>query len=403
MRKIVLILSIVLLATFAFAISVETDKASYEKGEFISITGECLKDTALTVSITASERNVHEEKIYCNKNSRYFLNYKTSFLDPKAKWDLKVSQSGEEDESPIYMYPKNEGAFYLITFLSPSPGKYKKGGNLTLSVKVLDAGEAVTDANVISWGVEGEKLQLKNNGGGIYSVGLVIPFDTEKTSWDFIVLAQSMKRDVLFGGEQSMGVEIEPALIIIEVLEPEVHEYDLSMPLPLEARVRYSDGKPIENLKEITAEISGVDIPLAEIGEGLFSSEHLMSCDNAGSVSIRFFASDIAGNTGQITKNIVATGQIGCFLRDNWIYFIVIIVIVVTVGMFAYSALSHNLKVRLLKNDREKTMNLVKSLQEDYFTKGVMPAASYKKNLTKYQAKINELDKKIKDLEGAKK
>ncbi|MFH1587053.1 MAG: hypothetical protein ABID38_04310 [Candidatus Diapherotrites archaeon] len=403
MRRIVVLLLIVLLAASAFAISVETDKASYEKGEFISITGECLKDTGLTLLITASGRKLHEEKIYCNKNSRYFLNYKTSFLDPKAKWDLKVLQGGEDDETQLYMYPKNEGAFYLITFLSPSPGKYKKGEDLTLSVKVLDAGEAVTDANVISWGVMGEKLQLENRGGGIYSIDLAIPFDSEKTAWDFIVLAQSAKRGNIFGGEQSLGIEIESAQIIIEVIQPEVHEYDLSTPLPLEARIKYSDGKAVKNLQEIGAEISGVKILLSEIGEGLFSSEHLMSCDDAGSVSIRFFASDTAGNSGQATKNIVATGQIGCFLRDNWIYILVIIVLVVTVSLFAYSRLSHNLKTKLLKNERDKTMNLIKSLQEDYFTKGVMPAISYKKNLAKYQAKINELDKKIKDLEGAKK
>ena len=78
---------------------------------------------------------------------------------------------------------------------------------------------------------------------------------------------------------------------------------------------------------------------------------------------------------------------------------LVVIAAVVTV---LYSKLSSRNQLGKLQAERQKTLDLVKSLQEDYFGKGVMPSSSYKKNLSDYKAKLSEIEQKIADLKSKK-
>ena len=53
-----------------------------------------------------------------------------------------------------------------------------------------------------------------------------------------------------------------------------------------------------------------------------------------------------------------------------------------------------------LKKEREKTLQLIKNLQEDYFGKGVMPTASYKSNLATYKARLIQVEEQLRQMES---
>ena len=76
--------------------------------------------------------------------------------------------------------------------------------------------------------------------------------------------------------------------------------------------------------------------------------------------------------------------------------------IVVAIGSIVLTKLSSSNQLSKLKEERQKTLDMIKSLQEDYFTKGVMPSSSYKKNLSDYTAKVAELEEKIAQLKSKK-
>ncbi|MFH1255973.1 MAG: hypothetical protein V1494_01640 [Candidatus Diapherotrites archaeon] len=399
--------ALVFCALMAFAgaenISIAAN-ASMEKGQMLEMHGSCARLAFVALSATSSDgKKIFENEIQCTSAGDFSYIYGTSFLDPAGEWVLAAESAGEKAETSISVLEKPESQFYLITFLSPSATEYKRTDDIIISVKVTDSGKAVDDANVIAWGVEGKRIQLYGNGNGNYSTTYGLPFDAELGEWVLTVAADKKSESLYAGGENSISLAVAKARIIIDALEPSLETYQLSEPIPLKASAVYSSGKKLAGAGEkpkITARIGENEVLLQQVDENFFAGSYEPRGEDFGEIAIVFSATDEAGNTGETLKTVITTNYWGWFLKNNLLFFVVAIVLAVLLARFFYSGAKYSIMGSRLKNEKTQTEELIKSLQREYFEKGVMPAGTYKENLSKLKAKLTELDARIADMEA---
>lgn len=401
LRLVLLLKLLLLLCISAYALTVNTDKTQYLKGEVIKISGDCKTELETKLTASLEEKIIFEEFINCSAGGSYIFEYATSYLDPAGNWLLVLSNKEERITKRAVVNPTSESAFYLIAFLSPTEGKYKRVEDIIISVRVTDAGIPVRDANLITWGPDGKKYYFENSGEGLYNLEYEIPYNGKLGDWELLVLAQSQRNGTFFGGVNSLTLELVKAPIAIEVVEPEIHSYELIQKIPIKLNISYFNGKPIkEEIDELSvvAIIGRKNIQLEKTEEGAYELLYEPEMSEIGSLVIRINALDDAGNDGVKVIDLVVTCSIACLLIKYGLYIIVFIVVLIIILSLFSSRIKYHLELRMLENEKKKTMDLIKSLQEEYFGGRVMPSKSYNRNLAQYKSRIAELDEKIKRL-----
>lgn len=398
-----LIIGLLLLILFnsAFGLSVTTDKNDYIKGDAIEISGSCNPLLSNELITTYGEKKVFEKGVECSSLGNYSLKYDISLVDPAGNWIIKLLNEEESFVKKIVVSRSPESAYYLIRFLSPSIGKYRKIEDIALSVKVTDAGVVVEDASVVCWDLDGNRLYLENKGNGSYFLQYEIPYNSEAEEWDLLVIAASEKGGEWYGGENRISLAITNAPITIDVIEPAIQSFELTATIPIKAGMTYFNGKEIKEEKEelkAVAEINGKNYELEKTEGGIYQINYKPGPEDLGTTTISLSAEDDAGNKGNKTIDLVITCSLGCLMTTYGIYVLAFLVIGGIILAAFYGRITHGVRLRVLQKERKKTFDLIKALQKEYFDKGVMPYRSYKKNLADYQTRIAELDEKIKNL-----
>ena len=224
MKKLVL-LFLIFFATSAFAIGFDLSKTVFEKQDLITISGSCEQTATTKLTAVSDGLEIFASAIEC-KEGLFDFEYQTSFLDHSGEWVLTLSAKKEELSKTIFVKEKREGGFFLVRFLSPVSGQYQRNYALVITVEITDSGNFVTDARVVTWGANGEKLEFQNNGSGLYVLEYVIPLNAPRGEWDLEVLAQSEKTGEFFGGIGNLELQIESAPIKIEIIEPRVSSFE---------------------------------------------------------------------------------------------------------------------------------------------------------------------------------
>ncbi len=403
-----LIIGIVLLILlpYAFGLSIQTDKEDYAKGETIEITGNCNRQLSNKLVMTYGAKKIFEKAVDCTLLGEYSLGYKIDFLGPSGNWIIKLSAGEESVVRKIAVLHSPESAYYLVRFLSPSIGEYRRAEDVAISVKVTDAGIAVEDANVVCWDLYGNKIYLENKGNGLYSLQYEISYDLEAKEWDLLVIAVSEKDGKSFGGENSISLEITDAPILIDVIEPATQSFELTDSIPIKVAITYFNGKEIKEEREqlkAVVKINEKSYELEKIEKGVYQLNYKPESNDLGTLTVSFSAEDDAGNVGNKTINLVITCSLDCLTKTYGIYVLVLFVIVIIILIVSYSRIKYSIKLRALEKERGGTLDLIKSMQREYFEKKVMSYRAYKENLADYQTKIAELDEKIKNLKEKRK
>ncbi|MFH1697358.1 MAG: hypothetical protein ABH854_05650 [Candidatus Diapherotrites archaeon] len=392
-------------ALHASALSISADKADYNKGEAINIEGICAPGKN-TLSIAHHGRIVFGREINCETASLFRERYEIGFLDPAGRWNIAIENGGESSETSALIWQIPESAYFVVKFLSPPPGTYYRTDGLPVTVRITDAGVPVTDANAALWAAGGARIQLENRGSGLYRYDYEIPYDAMPGKWRLVVTAER-NADARHGGEAGMDIKVGKAPISIDVIEPAVRTFSLGAEIPLKVKVGYVNGKPIAEgaIKQVAAEIGGRAVLLTPQGKGIYSGVLRTRGEDEGVVGIIITAEDLAGNFGDTTLNIVATGLAGWYLSEYAVYILAAIMVLAIFVRVVYGGISRKGSLRKLEEERSKTAALIRGLQKEYFENRRMPAESYKKRIAEHRANINMIDAKvreIKDREGLK-
>ena len=389
-----------LLIMNAGAISISTAKTSIERGDVLSATGTCNQDLFTKVQVFSGEILLLESDVSCDSSGVFSFSYNTTFLDQTGKWALVVSDGAETSKVEVLVNDAREAGFFLLRFLSPTPGKYVRTETISLSVEVSDSGRKVDDANVAFFGFDGKRHFLKGVGSGVYTADYEIPADANLGSWGLEVFAESIGSDGRTGGRNKIPLQVDVPPIKIQIVEPSVTTFEFGEEVKLNIVTAYFNGKSLEGDASVTATINETKVKLIKTGENTYEGKFTAPSTQSGTLELLFEVEDGAGNKGTQVSKLVIGCSITCLAKNYGLFVLLAIIIIIAVGGFIFTKVNTSNQLGKFEEEKRKTLELIKSLQEDYFTKGVMPSSSYKKNLSDYKAKVAELEEKIAQLKS---
>ena len=117
-----------------------------------------------------------------------------------------------------------------------------------------------------------------------------------------------------------------------------------------------------------------------------------------GAVELEVSAIDFTQNEGLKTIKMVIGCSVTCLINQYGLFVAAFVLIVAAVGRIFYSHISYKGKLEKLQKEKEKINRLIKDRQREYFTKGIMPAKSYKKNLSEYKTRLIQTEQEIMEL-----
>jgi len=202
------------------------------------------------------------------------------------------------------------------------------------------------------------------------------------------------------GGERKIKTQITETLFNFEIIEPANQTYEQSDSIPFKVKITYPNGAKLDrdNIDVAELRIGNEQIPMEINSENEFILAH--SPRESGNQVFLIYVKDNAANEGTKKVELVITCSITCFAKSYGLMILVIILVLGVVSRLFYSKTKNALDLIQLKKDKEKTIELIKNLQKEYFGRGIMPAMSYKKNLANYKSKLIDLEEKIKQLEA---
>src|SRR3989344_427106 len=392
-RNAFLLLAVLLLASDAIALTILTDKLSYVKGDVIAISGACSAGNQNLVIGLNGEKKIFEEDIECSEEEEFSFDYQSSFLDPEGNWELRLSTPEESAKINVVVENKREAGFYFIKVLNPTIGKYSRAEKLDFSVEVTDAGTLVADARVVLWGVKGERIEFRNSGSGVYNVEYTVLVDAPLGSWKVLLLAETVRGQERIGGRNNeLEMVIEKAPISIDVLEPKTTTFELGTRIPVRINATYFNGSGLPEESIATARVDGKEITLSRISSSEFAG--MIEIEQSGSLEVEITVDDQSENITTKTLNLVAGCSVTCLITNYGLYIIAVVLVGLVAFQLFVGKVSYGSELSKLEKEKQKNLELIVSLQKEYFSKGVMPANSYKKNLAEYKARLAELEEK---------
>lgn len=399
MKKLFLALFIVLLSASAFSMSIKPEKSSYGKGEEIIFSGSCDQGLQHSIKAESEGKQVFDSPIECQADKFVFI-HQSTFLDPSGNWEVTLSTERSSAKTFVNVEPVPKSAYYRITFLSPAEFSFERGSDVFISADISDAGTPVVGADAIMYDVFGRRIQLRDEGNGVYDLNYLVPFDAPLGDWSLLVETQKGKGTEMSGGERNIATKIIPARFSFSIVEPRLQTYEESDQIPFKALITYGDGTPLDESKALRVELIADNQRhgLQSSGNGEWSTPY--NPDSSGSKAFSISAEDSAGNLGETSVSLVITCPATCLLKKFGLPAIVIALVAGVVFRLFYSRTRSRVQLMRLKAEHEKTIDLIKSLQRDYFGKGVMPTSSYRTNLAMYKSRLIELEQQIKRLDA---
>lgn len=401
MRQVFIVISLILICSAAFAITIQPQRNFLARGDELNAAGQCSPGTNPKLEVMAEGIKIVESTVDCS-NGQFAFSYKTTFLDPDGKWTLNISDNSESSSAEVLVDDAREAGFFLIRFLSPTPGKYVRTEKISLSVEISDSGEKVDDANVAFFGFGSERQYLVGVGNGIYTIDYEIPADADLGSWKLEVFATAPRGQGNSGGRNQLDLEIEKPPLKLQVVEPSVSSVEVGDEVKLNLVATYFNGNSLQGQPIVVAQIDGIQTRLIKTAENTFEGKFNAPSTQTGTLEIAFNVEDGFGNDGATVQKIVVGCSITCLARNYGIFVLLALVIAAAAVSVFYAKIHSGNELAKMQEERQKTLEMIRSLQSDYFTKGVMPSSSYKRNLSDYKARLAEIDQKIAELKSKK-
>jgi hypothetical protein len=399
-KALIITAAFLLLLPMLHSLSITADKGRYFKGDSVLIHGDCVVNDLLDVSAEAEEGTVFSVRTQCSLTGGFEIKRDADFLDPSGEWFLKVKSPKSEAKARIIISPKMESSFYLISFISPQPGSHHRTSAIELTVRVTDAGRPVADANVVTWLFEGTRQPLASRGNGVYSLESEIPFDAPLGKKMLTVVAKSRSGENIYGGENSISLQVEETTVDLELLSPAARNFDVTDDVVFEVMPYYASGRPADTFSGLAVSLLYGDAVLdfRKTEKGTYLLSYRPSQSDIGNRAFAITAEDSAGNTGRKAVNLTFGCSAVCVIKSYAVYVLVALVVLLSIFAVFYSKIRFYFELKRTRSGSAKAERLIKELQKEYFGRGVMSASSYRKALASYKGRLTELRQKEKQL-----
>jgi hypothetical protein len=401
--------------TTNLTVTAATDASAYEKGQKIRISG-TVKDPkgnpveSGEATITLKSGNWTDQLVTHITDGTYEENYYITFDKPEGDWTITVT--AVDNHGNLGQVQENIGIsvtipaswkYYTVTFLSPAPGTVcSRGSEVTVTVQITGSPEKISRADVYLATPSGEIVTLTEGSPGIYSTTYIPEWDDPVGEWAVSVLGEKTVQDVYKAGTGSTSLDIAPANLELELLEPDQRTFEVGEKVNVEVKVSYPDGSPVDEAI-VTADLpNGENLTLLNEGEGIYRGAYSVGSKDLGAWALTVSAGDAYGNSGAssgVTLSVEELSPSSYPIRYWWIT----IPVILACALVPLPIVVKKLRVRKLKSIKSEisaTKKLRKELPKRYFVKGAISREIYDSLMHQTMEKLMKLKKEARRLQG---
>jgi len=375
----------------AFALTINTDANSVEKGSSLLISGNSDMGT-VKLKLFSGDWLVQETSAITDTN--YFeFEFVPEYTVPSGYWKAVSEQNGRKAEALFKVENSPEAAFILIKILSPSKKIFSATEKISIGTKLTDAGKDVERAAVFAWVPKMGKIHLSETKPGFYSKDIVLPPTIPPGNYNIVLTAEkAFSHDKEYGGENILEIQVVRPEIILNIVRPAVSEVIVGKRVEILVLPEYSTGITAEEI-EISASIGEEEISFIKTGEG-FSAEFVPEDSGKEKITLLIFAVDSFGNTGQKELELRLTGFEQSFLEKNlWWIGILCVLLAIVLGSAVYYC--KKVRCRKGKSDRAKEIKLkIKNLEDSFYKNAGIDRKTFENTMADYREELEELNSK---------
>jgi hypothetical protein len=295
--------------------------------------------------------------------------------------------------------------YYTVVISSPPEGhSYLRGAEVRISVNVTEAGDPVENAVVSCRSSKGDNLSpFTENSPGRYSLSYILGWDEPLGKWSISVEAKKITDDKLKAGGSYTTIEIEPAVIDLEILRPTAHNFVRGETVDIEVRASYPNEATPENAV-VTATLPNEENMLLTQGENdTYVGSYDITSENITGWIMRITATDSYGNSGDTSFTLSVTPPEG---SPPFLLILVVVAIFVAVGITSSFIALRKRRAGRLRSIKEEKKDIQKTQTDaaiQYFKKGEISRETYDKLMHELERKLTELEKEESILKGKRK
>ena len=384
-------------------LTLTTDKKNYVKGEQIHISG-TVSPITCEATLTLSCGEWESRAIIPIDNGTYTYDYIISFGDPEGTWNITLQVWDETVSDNVTVGLPADTVYYTVVISSPPKGHtYMRGTPVHLSANVTEAGAPVENAIVSCRSSKGENLTFTENTPGWYSLDYILGWDEPLGKWSISVEAKKVIDNKLKAGGSYTNVEIEPAVIDLDILNPTKHNFVTGEIVDIEVKASYPTGATPENVIVTATLPDGENIPLTKGENSVYTGTYKITSENITGWIIGITATDSHGNSGNSSFTISIVPP-----ESSPALFLILLVIIISLAVgvtFSFVGLRKR-RAERLKSIREEKKDIQKAQRDvavQYFKKGEISRETYDKLMHELERKLMDLEKEESILKGEKK
>jgi len=278
-----------------------------------------------------------------------------------------------------------------------------RGGQLKFTVSVLDEyGEFVRDADVEIAVPNSGAIKLERGAGNVYTGIYAVPWNAPAGRQEFEIKALKKTEYSVQQGRANFTIEIRPAQISIELLEPKGQEFQAGDEIHIRARLAYPSGEPVAE-PVINASVNKEKIVLMAEGSGMYSVSYLVKPEDSGRVVLSVAVEDGYANSGAQEYDFYVSGT-------SWVYWVKAFPLVA--GLVFFAAIISIVLTYLIRHRRRSLSSLRKrerelgalraDCQNRYYKLNVIDRETYNEMRSKYDTELEVVKEAIKALEKKK-
>jgi len=243
-----------------------------------------------------------------------------------------------------------------------------------------------------------ETIALKRGDGLFYTAIYNVPWDAPAGEQSFEVKAFKKTNYSVQRGEESFSLEVKPAAISFELLEPKQQQFAAGDDIGFRLRLAYSSGEPVTE-PVISAFINNNPVSLVAVEKGIYAASYSPSPLESGRLVFSVSAEDRFKNIGAEEYELSVSGI-------SWIYWVKMFPITVGLLIFAFvltivvGTLVKKRRASLssLRERKHELENLRKDVQKRYYKLNVIDRQTYNKLRGRYDTELEGVEQSIRDL-----
>jgi hypothetical protein len=286
----------------------------------------------------------------------------------------------------FFVYGLTESPTYTISVLNPAGNvEIERGENMEIFATVKEGVNEIQGAQLTAE-FAGQNLPLVEKQPGIYSNEYYFPLDATMGPMDITIRASKEVGDVLYLGEKTVRVDIQPASLAINVIQPKNDLYTLDSSIPISFTVSYANGEPITEVN-VDGTFEDIELEFSSDEEGVFTASHKIESENYGVKTLIINVSDAFGNSLQNKISITTAQDPWIFIKQNWLYIVIVLIIL--------AAVAYRVAPRIIEKQRKERIKTLqeekKDLQEKYFEKKSIDPDAYQTQLATVEKQLFKL------------